>query len=73
MKIDPGGKIFVTVFTIVLVGVIGFFIASIFISGSDDLDVKTIYFSRSKFHFSIKKLKSDKQYVVEVYNGRLAI
>lgn len=73
MKIDPGNKIFVAVLSIVMLGVVGFLIASIFINVSDDVEIKTIHFSRSKFSANIKQLKSDKRYVVEIYIGESTI
>lgn len=69
MKIDPGNKIFISIFTVIVLGVIGFLIASIFISSDSDETIKTIAFSRSKFSATIKRLKDDKQYVIGVYNG----
>jgi hypothetical protein len=71
MRIDPGNKCFLAVFATVILGVIGFLIASIFIDFSGDVEVKKIEFERSKFWINIKKLKEDKQYVLEVYNGNI--
>ena len=53
-----------------MLAVIGFFIASIFIDVSDDVEVKKIDFSNSNFSVSVKQLKNDKDYVLDVYNGR---
>lgn len=69
MKFDPANKCFVGVFAVVILGVIGFLIASIFIDISGDVEVKKISFERSNFWISVKQLKEDKQYVLEVYNG----
>lgn len=69
MRIDPGNKVFIAVFILVTVGVIGFLIASIFINVSDDVELKKIEFGRSNFWINVKQQKSDKLYVAEVYNG----
>lgn len=70
MKIDPGNKCFIAIFAIVVLCVIGFFVASIFIDISGDLELKKIEFERSKFWINVKQQKSDKRYVVEVHNGK---
>lgn len=70
MRIDPGNKCFIAIFAVVVLGVIGFFIASIFIDVSGDKELKRIDFERSKFWVKVKQQKSDKRYVVEVYNGK---
>lgn len=69
MRIDPGNKCFIIVFTLVVVAVIGFLIASIFIDVSGDVDMDKIEFGKSKFWINVKQQKSDKRYVVEVFNG----
>lgn len=69
MAIDPGNKCFVGIFSVLILGVIGFFISSIFIDASKDLEVQKIEFGQSKFWISVKRLKADKRYVLEVYNG----
>jgi hypothetical protein len=69
MKFDPANKCFVTSFTLVIVAVIGFLIASIFIDFSSDVEVQKIGFERSKFEIIVKRLKEDKSYVLEVFNG----
>lgn len=71
MRIDPGNKCFIGIFAIVVLGVIGFLIASIFINAvSGDVELKKIEFGRSNFSISVKQLKSDKRYVLEVYDGK---
>lgn len=69
MRIDPGNKIFITIFTIVILGVIGFFIATIFIDVSKDVELKTMKFQHSNFKIEVKQLKKDKSFVAQVYNG----
>lgn len=68
MRIDPGSKWFVTLFAVVVLGVIGFLIASIFIKFDDNDDLVRFDFKQSKFSISVRQQK-DKSYVVEVYNG----
>lgn len=70
MYIDPGSKKFVTLFVIVILGTIGFFVASIFIDFKGDT-IQKINFEKSNFHFDIKKQKSDKSYVIQVFRGEL--
>lgn len=69
MRIDPGNKWFITFFCVVIVGVVGFFFASIFIDFAGDVEIKKIEFGKSKFWINVKQLKSDKRCVLEVYNG----
>jgi mannitol-specific phosphotransferase system IIBC component len=84
VRIDPKNKIFLTIFAIIIIGTIGFFIASIFIKNDDDDQNDTIlkikFQKRSKFSISLKEeegkaSKSDDnngtRYVIEVYNGTL--
>lgn len=70
MKFDPGNKYFVTFLSVLVVGVVGFLISSIFIDFSSDVEVKKIEFERSDFKIIVKRLKEDKSYVLEVYNGK---
>lgn len=67
--IDPGSKWFITLFSVVVLGTIGFLIASIFLNFDGDDELKTIKFGRSNFSIKINQQKSDKRYVLEVYNG----
>lgn len=69
MRIDPGNKCFIIVFALVVLAVIGFLIASIFIDVSGDVELTKIEFAKSKFWINVKQQKSDKRYVVEVFNG----
>lgn len=69
MRIDPGNKLFIVVFAVIVLGVIGFFIATIFIDVSKDVELKTIEFGQSKFRVEIKQLKSDKSFIAQVFNG----
>jgi hypothetical protein len=69
MKFDPGNKYFIATFAVIVLGVIGFLIASIFIDVSGDVVLKKIGFKRSSFLVKVAQLKSDKSYVVQVYNG----
>lgn len=71
MMIDPGNKCFIAVFAAVMLGTIGFFIASIFIDVGSDLVLQNIQFERSKFSMSITQLKADKSFAVQVFNGEL--
>lgn len=71
MYVDPGGKGFIALFLIVILGTIGFFITTIFVDFRGDVDLQTIKFENSNFHIDIKKLKSDKSYVIQVFNGEL--
>lgn len=72
MRIDPGNKFFITIFSVVVLGVIGFLIASIFINFGDDVEVQTIKFGKSNFAIKVIQLKSDKKsYVAQVYNGKI--
>ncbi|XP_070507787.1 myogenesis-regulating glycosidase-like [Chironomus tepperi] len=70
MQIDPASKGFLTVFITVIVGTIAFFIASIFLDFSSDLVVQEIKFENSAFHVDIKRFKSDKRYVIQVFNDK---
>jgi hypothetical protein len=74
MKFDPGNKYFIATFAVIVLGVIGFLIASIFINVSSDDEngnvLKKIKFERSKFSMNIAQLDSDKSYVVQVFNGK---
>jgi hypothetical protein len=69
MRIDPGNKCFIAAFSLVVFGVLGFLIASIFIDFTGDIELKRIEFERSNFWINVKQQKSDKNYVLEVYNG----
>ena len=69
MRIDPASKGFLTVFITVIVGTIAFFIASIFLDFTGDLVVQEIKFKNSNFHIDVKRIKSDKRYVIQVFNG----
>jgi hypothetical protein len=69
MKFDPGNKCFVITFAVAILSVIGFLIATIFIDFSSDVEVKKIQFERSNFEIIVKRLKEDKSYLLEVYNG----
>lgn len=69
MQIDPASKGFLTVFITVIVATIAFFIASIFLDFTGDLVVQEIKFENSNFHIDIKRFKSDKRYVIQVFNG----
>lgn len=70
MRIDPGNKCFIALFSVLVLGCIGFFIASIFLDFSGDVQLKKIEFKNSKFWISLKQLKGDKGCAVEVYNGK---
>lgn len=70
MRIDPGNKWFIAIFSILVLGCIGFFIASIFLDFSGDVEVKKFEFENSKFRIKLRQLKSDKRCVIEVYNGK---
>lgn len=70
MRIDPGNKIFIAIFSVIVVGVIGFLIASIFIDFGGDVEVKKIEFQRSNFSIVVTQLKKDKKYVVQLFNGK---
>ena len=73
MRIDPMNKCFLTVFIVVVVGAIGFFVATIFLDlggKSDDSNViQKIEFRNSKLFINIQKPYGDKNYHVEVFNG----
>ena len=69
MKFDPGNRCFIAAFTVVVLGVIGFLIASIFIDFGGDNELKKMEFSKSKFSITLWHLKDDKSYVARVLNG----
>ena len=74
MRIDPMNKCFLAVFIVVVVGVTGFFISTIFLdifgSNSDDSNViQKIVFKNSNLFINIQKPFGDKSYHVEVFNG----
>lgn len=84
VRIDPKNKCFMAIFWIVIVGVIGFFIASIFIKFSSNDEEGTDSVVEIKFRSSraVVKLKSyvpdnddvdddnkQERYLLEVYNG----
>lgn len=71
MRIDPGNKCFIAVCSVVAIGVIGFFIASIFIKVGGDTEIKTFEFKNSNFTVSVKQFKDDKRYAAQVYNGEI--
>lgn len=73
MFIDPGSKAFITLFVVVILGTIAFFVTTIFVDFRGDVKLQTITFEKSKFHIDIKKLKSDKSYVIQVFNGELSL
>lgn len=69
MYIDPSNKGFLALFITVIIATIGFFIASIFLDFSGDVDLQKIEFKNSNFNVDIMRLKSDKQYVLKVSKG----
>lgn len=73
MRIDPMNKCFLTVFIVVVVGVIAFFVTTIFIDiGDKSVDsnvIQKIEFKNSKLFINIQKPYGDKNYHVEVFNG----
>lgn len=71
MRIDPGNKCFIAVFATVTIGVIGFFIASIFLKIGDDIEITTFEFKNSSFTVSVKQFKDDKRYAAQVFNGKI--
>lgn len=71
MRIDPGNKCFIAVFAVFAIGVIGFFIASIFLKVGGDIEIKTFEFKNSNFTVSVKQFKDDKRYAAQVYNGKI--
>lgn len=70
MFIDPGSKAFITLFVIVILGTIAFFVTTIFVDFRGDVNLQTVNFENSKFRIDVKKFKSDKSYVIQVFNGK---
>ncbi|KAG5672943.1 hypothetical protein PVAND_003030 [Polypedilum vanderplanki] len=70
MYIDPANKLFLSAFFVIILGTIGFFIASIFLDFKGDEDIQTVNFKNSDFHVNIKRLKSDKSYVLQVHRDK---
>lgn len=66
-------KCFLAVFIVVVVGVIGFFVTTIFLDTGDKSDdsnvIQKIVFKNSKLFINIQKPYGDKNYHVEVFNG----
>lgn len=71
MRIDPGNKCFIAVFAVFAIGVIGFFIASIFITVGTEIEIKTFEFKNSNFTVSVTQFKDDKRYAAQVFNGKI--
>lgn len=74
MRIDPMNKCFLAVFIVVIVGVIGFFVSTIFldigVKSEDNSNViQKIEFKNSKLFINIQKPYGDKNYLVQVFNG----
>lgn len=69
MYIDPGSKGFLTLFVVVILGTIAFFVTTIFVDFRGDVNLRTISFEKSKFHIDVKQLKSDKSYVIQLFDG----
>ncbi|CRK94962.1 CLUMA_CG008450, isoform A [Clunio marinus] len=73
MLIDPARKTFLVLFSVLVLGVIGFLIASIFIDFTGDVEIisletPSVNLSTSNFRISLIKRKSDKEYLLSVYN-----
>ena len=69
MLIDPGSKGFIVIFTLVVVGVLGFFIASIFIDTSKDEELD-LSFKNSDFSITVTRL-DDSTSVLNLYRGEI--
>lgn len=74
MRINSTNPVFVAIFVIVVVGTIGFFIASIFIKPSEEESndenlIQRISFHRSAFAIDIRRQENDTRYLLQVYNG----
>jgi hypothetical protein len=74
MRINATNPVFVAVFAIIVIGTVGFLIASIFIKpgekSSDDKElIQRISFQRSDFAIDIRRQQNDTQYMLQVFNG----
>ena len=69
MYIDPASKCFITLFFVVILGTIGFFISAIFVDFRGESNIQEIKFDKSNFLIGIKQLKHDKSYVIQVFRG----
>lgn len=75
MRINPRNKYFIAIVALVILVICGIVIASIliFIDFKGDVELTKIEFKQSNFAITVKQQKSDKNYVVELYNSNIRL